>query len=379
MRKNFGLDMKKKVCFIVTDAISFNILCCGQLEYLRDTLGSDIWLVCGGEEKEIIELRRRAIGQVVFIPFARAPSIVRDLRCFFYLVRFLFRNDFDLVVYSTPKALLLGSVASFVTRQKCRVGIVRGRVYENYKGLKKSLFQVLDRLALRVSNEVIFISDSLKTVYEQENIVPFGKGVVLAHGSSNGVDVERFRNEDTKSDDYLNVVSVGRVCRDKGIVELYEIIKKVSEATSKVRFVVVGRIEDDISNSLINELAAAGSLTYLPHTTNIEKVFQQADLHLFLSHREGFGNVALEAAATGVPTFSFDVVGVMDSVKSGISGERFPLYDTTSIANEIIRAAENIHGFRQSYPAAREWATSHFSQQTVWKAYLDFYKQKIES
>src|SRR5690606_6385645 len=376
--KDLSLYMKKKVCFIVTDAISFNVLCRGQLEYFRDTLGADIWLVCGGEEKEIIDLRRRSIGQVVFIPFARAPSIFRDLRCFFSLVCFLFRNDFDLVVYSTPKALLLGSVASFITRQRCRIGIVRGRAYANDKGLKRALIQALDRRALRVSNEVIFISNSLKNVYEQENIVPFGQGVVLAHGSSNGVDVERFRNECTKPDDHLNVVSVGRICRDKGVMELYEMIKKVVDATSKVRFLVVGRIEDDISNSLINELVNAGSLTYLPHTDNIEKVFQQADLHLFLSHREGFGNVALEAAATGVPTFSFNVVGVMDSVKSGISGQRFQLHETTSIANEIIRAAEDIHGFRQSYPGAREWAVSHFSQHAVWKSYLDFYKTKIE-
>ena len=54
-------------------------------------------------------------------------------------------------------------------------------------------------------------------------------------------------------------------------------------------------------------------------------IYTQADVHIFPildlpGDVEGFGMVAIEAAAYGVSTVTFDVGGVADAVNSGVSG-----------------------------------------------------------
>jgi phosphatidylinositol alpha-1,6-mannosyltransferase len=52
---------------------------------------------------------------------------------------------------------------------------------------------------------------------------------------------------------------------------------------------------------------------------------------------EGFGMVALEAAARGVPTVGYAVGGVPDAVDQGVSGELVPAGDATALAQAIGR------------------------------------------
>lgn len=369
--------MKKKACFMVTDCVSFNVLCKGQLEYLDKNLDADIWFLCGGSSEETIKLKQRAVGRVIYIPFQRKPSIFKDLYCLLLLVLFFSRNRFDMIVYSTPKAMLLGAIASSLCFQRNRVALVRGRAYENFAGFKRHFFAFLDKLSLHASHKAVFISTSLQSVYERERIIPAGKGVVLAQGSSNGVDTNRFQPGASRQGPF-RVVSVGRVCADKGVEEIFEVFSLVNLQASNVEFEIVGSVEDECAAKLLANSAAFDKLTYIPHEVCIEDVFQRADLHLFLSHREGFGNVALESAACGVPTFAYDVVGVQDSVAQGISGLRFKMGETKEIADAIISAAADPDHFRAKYSSARNWAATNFSQRVVWEAYAQFYSRLIK-
>ena len=368
--------MRKKICFIVTDAVSFNVLCKGQLEYIAQALGADITLVCGGRGEDVEKLKARDVGDLAFVPFCRKPSLFKDLYCLWLLLLFFCRNRFDLVVYSTPKALLLGSLASFITLQRRRVALVRGRAYENFTGKKRRLFVALDKLSLLISQKIIFISPSLRNVYLKEGITSSDKSLVIAKGSSNGVDVNRFRPVEVRREAF-RIVTVGRICVDKGVKELREIIRNVKSRNPAVEFELVGEIEDSTASDVVGELLRLEGVVYLSSNPHVEQVFQRADLHLFLSHREGFGNVALEAAACGIPTFSFDVVGVRDSVAHGVSGMRFARGDIFEIANEIVRAAESREQFSRRYSGARKWAVENFSQNAVWESYAVFYRQLL--
>ena len=182
------VKLTKKICFIITDAISFNVLCRGQLEFIRDNSDFDITLVCGGSQTQLDILEKRKIGKVINANFKRNPSLLKDTKSLLFLLKYLTLNRFDIVVYSTPKALLLGSIASCVTLHKNRVAIVRGRVYENFSGKKRLFFHMLDKIALSTSSKVVFISDSLRQAYLNDDLIERSKGVLLGSGSSNGVD-----------------------------------------------------------------------------------------------------------------------------------------------------------------------------------------------
>lgn len=366
----------KKICLIVTDAISFNVLYRGQLEYFESLGDFDLTLVCGGDSEQIEELKNRNVGKVIIMPLLRKPNPLSDLKVLIELTKFLILNRFDLIVYSTPKALLIGSLASFISGQPNRLAVVHGRVYENYTGIKRKMFTALDKLSLGLSSKTAFVSDSLRNLYLDEYIVSPADSLVINSGSANGVDTQKFIPNTDRASDLFNILVIGRICEDKGIKDLADIVKNIKDMP--ITLTIVGGVEDSQSEQILQQMKIEYKfIKHVDFTPNPVQFFQNADLHLFLTFREGFGNVAIEAASCNVPTFAYNVVGVKDSVKENISGLRFKFHDTNAISQAIRMAVKDKSKFKKQFSHAREWAIQNFEQKTVWDNYLQFYNQMI--
>jgi len=362
---------KPKICFILTDAVSYQMLCRGQLEYFKENSNFDMTFVSGGDKQDFDKLSKRQVGKLFDAKLVRKPSFVKDAKSLITLITYFSVNRFDLVVYSTPKALLLGSIATSVTRHSNTIAIIRGRAYENFSGRKRKVYELLDKISLSNSKKVIFISASLKEAYLKEGLVSQSKSYLLGSGSSNGVNTDKFQPRNVNSGSPFTVLVAGRICNDKGIHDLAEIVGRIRN--KNIIFKLVGPIEDASSEALLFSLMSNNpNIIHIPYTDNIEHHFIEADLHLFLSHREGFGNVAIEAASCGIPTFAYDIIGVKDSVNEGVSGKKFAFQDFESIANAIDEASKD-PSFKSKYPNARDWAIESFEQKKVWKNYLSFY------
>lgn len=369
------------LAFIVTDAISFNLLMPGQLEYFRDH-GIRLTLICGGAPDEILKLVRRHVGEIRHLPLRRQPSPIMDMVALFALTRLMFRTRFDAVIISTPKAVLLGTVAAFLARQRRRIVLVRGRAYERATGWTRRFYLTLDKLALACATEVLFISHSLRRAFEDDGISFDDKAKVLGAGSSNGVDTQRFRPPRhamekqrirTKlglPNNCFVVLVVGRINPDKGVTESAWIIKDVGPRRD-ICWIFVGPVESSQSATLLRSLEDHNVYIF-PRSDQIERYFRAADLHLFLSHREGFGNVAIEAAASGIPTFAFDVVGVRDSVIDGVTGRLFDPADLKELSASIVAAANEAR-FTEKYPDIRSTIVARFANSRVWNRYLAAY------
>ena len=376
--------MAIKICFLVTDAISFNILFKDQLEYFKQSSQLDITLVCGGSDDEVNVLKSRNVGNVINIPLVRKPSILKDLSALTRLTYFFVHHRFDIVVYLTPKALLLGSISASLTLQKRRIGFVLGRAYENFSGYKKFFYQFLDKISFATSNEILFISKSLMQVCKDERLID-DKSNMVNKGSFSGINTDIFKPISSYKDKCslresfclplksFVICIVGRICEDKGVKDVLSLAEGLTN--ENIKFLFVGRFEDDIAKDSVNKIVSRGQGFYIPHTTKIHEVFQCSDLHLFLSHREGFGNVAIEAASCGIPTFAYDVVGVKDSVANNISGQKFEFEDVHAILKAINQAAIDID-FNQRYSSARKWAAENFEEKRIWQSYLDLYLNK---
>ena len=378
--------MAPRVCLIATDAISFNVLYEGQLEFLRDH-GLELTLVCGGSAEELVRLRERQVGRVVDLGLVRRPAPLRDAWCLLRLVLHLLLHRYDALLSTTPKAILLGSMAAWVARQRNRIVFFQGRVYENFAGNKRRCFALMDRLAINLSTRVLFVSRSLRSVYEAESLLPTWRGEVVGAGSVGGVDVDRFspdRYERGRIDalrhslaipaNHAIALTVGRICVDKGLMELQSLATRLAD--QDLTFVVVGAVEAGNEDSAAM-LFALDNVRHVPFTREVAPYFLLADVHLFLSHREGFGNVALEAASCGLPTIGFDVVGLRDSIAHGVSGVRVPLGNTEEVAQLLADHLVRPGKFRAAFPQARAWAAAHFGREVQWNAFLDYFRSVV--
>ena len=71
--------------------------------------------------------------------------------------------------------------------------------------------------------------------------------------------------------------------------------------------------------------------------TKLAEAYASADLFVFPSDTETFGNVVLEGLASGLPAVVVDRGGVRDTVIPGRTGMRVPVGDATAFANACIR------------------------------------------
>lgn len=136
------------------------------------------------------------------------------------------------------------------------------------------------------------------------------------------------------------LLSVGRLTRRKGIVEFIEkVMPKLVRKYHDLKLLIVGEEPKQALNAAAavgikrNILTAVEKNGLVGHVVMLGRVDQEAlskayllsDVHIFPvldlpDDVEGFGMVAIEAAAHGLPTIAFGVGGVSDAIAHGVSG-----------------------------------------------------------
>ena len=134
-----------------------------------------------------------------------------------------------------------------------------------------------------------------------------------------GVDCERFRPDAARRAEpgaKMRLLFVGRINQRKGIKYLLQALRLLG--TDKVEVTVCGRVVDGLE--LFQEYGP--QVVIRPSVSDQELVaaYQAADLFVFPSVAEGFGQVLLEALACGLPVLSTTSTAAPDLVEDGRDG-----------------------------------------------------------
>lgn len=319
--------------------------------------------------------------KVHVVPMLREPSPLKDLVSVFRLTRFFARHRYDVVHVSTVKGALLGAIAARLTGHRRTLFVVRTRIYQNKTGLGRWVYQKVDQLVSALSMKVAPISREVGECMAEDGICPPAKLVYFGEGSSNGVDVARFsRSPEAVAagealraghgipGDALVLLSLGRLSSEKGIEYLPAALAAVEALGRDVRLLLVGPDDwrDPADPETIAALLGNPRVIRLGYQADPMPLYAAADLLLFPSRREGFGNVAIEAQAMGVPVLGFHTTGVREAVAHGETGLLATLDDGPGLAaltaklagDDDLRAAMAIAGV--------ERVRAKFSNQRIW-------------
>ncbi len=131
---------------------------------------------------------------------------------------------------------------------------------------------------------------------------------------------------------------VGRVSKEKNLDVLVAATRRLAESGVPVRPILVG---DGPYMSEMKRLLPDAIFTGYLQGDDLATAYASADFFVFPSTTDTFGNVVLEAQASGIPAIVSDVGGPRDLVHHGKDGFVTKALDATELAGAIQRLADD--------------------------------------
>lgn len=153
----------------------------------------------------------------------------------------------------------------------------------------------------------------------------------------NGVDHILFtppKPDHNKQTNKINVLFCGKLTRRKGAHWLVPIAERLDR---NINIIYTSGLRSSGTLTHHSQLQCLGSVPY----HKMPAVYQDADILLFPTVREGFGLAAAEAMSCGLPVVASDCSSLPELIDEGKGGFLCPLGDVDAFADKIRLLAEN--------------------------------------
>lgn len=226
--------------------------------------------------------------------------------------------------------------------------------------------------------KIIAVSESLKQELMKYYGVP-DEDIVVIHNGVNFEDFEpdpetRFemrRQYDVKERDII-LLWVGHYFGRKG---LEYAIRALPMVHKDVKLFVVGGDNPSRYRQLAHELDVTHRVVFLGRSTNVKQWYAASDIFTFPTTYEAFGNVVLEAMATGIPVITSRIAGVAEVMRDGYDGL---LLDDPTDAGEIAQKINLLYEdqrLRETIGSNARKTAEDYSWDKVAMRTLEVYKQ----
>ncbi|MBL0766433.1 glycosyltransferase family 4 protein [Marivirga atlantica] len=380
-----------KILRITTVPISLNILLKGQLRFMREK-GFEV-VTASANGNEVSQIVEREVVTHHQIDFTRTLSPFRDLKALFQLIKLIKKERPEIVHTHTPKAGLLGMMASWFCKVPIRMHTVAGMPLMEATGLSRTILNFTERITYYCAHKVYPNSFHLLKYMEAHFPHFSNKYKVLAKGSSNGINTNHFNRTALGNHD-LNALRsqleipegavvasfVGRMVHDKGIHELIDAFTEIEQ--NDFHLVLVGPYEDQrepLEQAYKEEIKANPRIHHVGFQKDIRPYLAISDFFVFPSYREGFPNVVMQAAAMDLPCIVTDINGSNEIIEDGNNGLIVPVKNAVllKVAMEKLISDDSFRKVMASN--ARQSIVENYQQETVWNAILKEYQQLLSN
>lgn len=327
------MQKKTKICAITTISKTMDWFIVDSMRNLSKN-GYDVTLMCDMDEDFVAH--NNDYASCIPLTMSRGVSI-KDLFTVTNKMRKIFKKEkFDVIYFTSPNASMYASFAGLLSGIKIRFYSQCGLRYVSFTGVKRFIFKMVEKLTCIFSTHIRAQSPKNMQIAIDEGLCSANKISVVGIGGTTGVDLKECRSfdaDETKRTlrEKYNIPQtaflygyVGRVNADKGINELIEAFKNISESNNNMYLALVGMIDD--TNPISDEnMQYAKNCNKIVMTGNVQKddVYRHMAMFDCLVHptyREGFGKVLQEAMGMKLPIITTNVPGPSEVVEDKISG-----------------------------------------------------------
>ena len=374
----------KKLCYVATIPAVVHAFLRPHIQAAAKQY--EITVVCNSQEEHLLG---GLDAKIVFLPIERKPSPWRDMLTLIQLFRLFRRERFDIVHSIMPKTGMLAMLAARMAQVRVRVHTFTGQVWITKRATKRMVLKWFDGLIGNLATCVLADSPSQRDFLIEEKVLVPHKAKVIGAGSICGVDPLRFhpdpeirrtvRSELGIEPGAKVILFVGRLNRDKGVLDLAAAFDVVAKQHGEVALLLVGA-EEDVSFARIQEICHAEHerLRYLSFTSKPERYMAAADVFCLPSYREGFGMTIIEAAACGVPTVASRIYGITDAVEESRTGLLFRAGDMPELVQQLSRLLVDDELRQRMGGDARARALDLFDSRKITMEMVNLYDGLIE-
>ena len=380
--------MNSKLIRITTVPMSLDKLIEGQMKFMASHNFEVVGISSPGDLLE--KVGKKEGVKVKGINMSRKITPIQDLKAVIKLYQFLKKEKPFIVHTHTPKAGVVGMLASYLAKVPNRLHTVAGLPLLESTGLKRKVLNAVEKITYNCATNVYPNSYGLKNIILDNRFGNKEKLKVIGNGSSNGIDTSYFdpklfsikdkqdlkTNLGIKNTDFV-FIFVGRLVSDKGMNELVAAFDKLSTENKKVKLLLVGSFEDELdplqektTNTIINNK----QIISVGYQNDVRPYFSISNCLVFPSYREGFPNVVMQAGAMKLPSIVSDINGCNEIIENNINGFIIKLKCVDSIYNAMIKITSDKPLFNKLRLNSRDSIKMKYEREVYWNLLLREYK-----
>lgn len=295
------------------------------------------------------DLTRQAVWQLGGTPvdhgFERTGiNPVQDATALVDLVSKLRAIQPDIALGYSIKPATYGIMAARMAQVPRRFAMIEGlgHVFMGHQSLKGKALRVaaslLYRTALGWTERTFFLNLDDKADFLRFGLVSEKRAEVIG---GIGVDLSVWKPAPPVTEP-VSFVFVGRLLREKGIIELIEAMRRVKAKRPEVQLTVLGDVDSNPSSVSRDEVEAwvAQGLVIWPGQVEVAPWIAQSSVFVLPSYREGVPRSTQEAMAMARPVITTDVPGCRETVVEGRNGFLVPAKDASALTDAMLRFVE---------------------------------------
>lgn len=358
-------------------------------------VGYDVEISCTPDE-ETRRLENKGY-KFRYVQIDRRINLFSNLRSLLSLYKIMKKGQYDIVHVHTPLASVLGRIAAKLARVPIIVYTAHGFYFHgNMNKLEYKIFVNIERIMGKYFTDYIFTQseedyeDAIKLGIIEEDKIAY---------ISNGVDIERFNPKNVNIDVNIFksslgiplqgrvVTFIGRLVKEKGILDLLNVFERLSGEYKDIYLVVVGdtlpserdqETKERIKELLENNIELRNRVFMLGYREDIPEILKITDIFVLPSYREGLPRSIIEAMAMEKPVVAYNIRGCREEVVDGITGYLVELGDLNGLYLSLKRLLDDLKLAKKFGVNGRKRAEELYDERKVIKRQIEIFRSLFQ-
>lgn len=371
--------MGKRILITSTDLMMIQFLA-QHIENFAEH-GYEIEIACsnvGGYMDEIKKSLKNSVKAVYTVSLVRSPFSFLNIKGYRELRKIILDGDYDIIWTNEP---VMGAVTRLAARKSRKDGtrivyMVHGfHFYSGAPIINWVLFYPIERMLSTVTDYIITLNSE---DFKRAKRFPV-KHVYYIHGI--GADTDRLKKDTVNQDirkklkipeEAFLILSVGELNANKNQKIIIDALSLLQD--KDIYYVLCGSGKNlKTLQAQSRKCQLQDNIRFVDYRRDIINFYDQADVFVLPSYREGMPIALLEAMYCGVTPVTSDIRGVKDVMKDGITGVICSPGDSKAFA-EAIKTLKEDKRLRKGYGENSRKAVKPYMLSLIKKKILDIFE-----